>query len=222
MTNTIPDVAFSDNTNQRTPCVLVIDGSGSMDGAPIQQLNQGLITLEQQLKANSLTSLRVQLLVIRVGGYEEAEIIIDWCDAIDFSAPVISANGSTPLGRGMELAMSKIAEQKRAYDDNGISSTRPWIILISDGVPTDYGWEEVAARCRDAETRKKMVVYPIGTDSADFEALNEFSVNKSKKLNGLDFNELFVWLSRSMTTVSSSSPGQTVQLPATDWASVEV
>jgi uncharacterized protein YegL len=67
-----------------------------------------------------------------------------------------------------------------------------------------------------------MVVYPIGTDSADFEALNQFSVNKSKKLAGLNFNELFVWLSRSMTAVSSSSPGQTVQLPATDWSSVEV
>jgi uncharacterized protein YegL len=122
----------------------------------------------------------------------------------------------------MDLAMTKIGEQKRAYDDNGISSTRPWVILISDGVPTDYGWEEVAARCRDAEARKKMVVYPIGTDSADFDALNEFSVNKSKKLTGLNFNELFVWLSRSMTAVSSSSPGQTVQLPATDWSSVEV
>jgi uncharacterized protein YegL len=222
MDKTIPDVAFSDNTNQRTPCVLVLDGSASMSGKPIEQLNQGLKTLESQLKSNPTTSLRVQLLVLQIGGYDEAKILIDWCDAIDFEAPLIEANGSTPIGKGMALAMEKLEEQKRAYDTNGISSTRPWVILISDGEPTDYGWEQVAAQCRDAENRKKLVVYPIGTESANFEALNEFSNNRSKKLKGLNFNELFVWLSRSMTAVSSSSPGQTVQLPATEWSSVEV
>ena len=40
--NAIPDVALVDNTEQRTPLVLVLDRSGSMGGAPIEQLNEGL------------------------------------------------------------------------------------------------------------------------------------------------------------------------------------
>lgn len=218
----IPDVQFSDNTNQRTPCILVLDGSSSMAGAPIDQLNEGLKTFESQLKSDSLTALRVQVMVIRIGGHEEAQVLCDWCDAIDFSAPLIEANGTTPLGAGMQLALDKIEAQKRLYDTNGISSTRPWIMIISDGAPNDYGWEDVAQRCCEAELNKKVAVYPIGTESADFDSLALFSNKTPKKLQGLNFNELFVWLSRSMTVVSSSSPGEKVQLPAAGWMSAEV
>jgi uncharacterized protein YegL len=218
---TIPDVGFSDNANQRTPCVLVLDASGSMDGAPITQLNEGLKTFEAQLKGNPMTSLRVQLLVITIGGHGQATLLRDWCDAIDFVAPTVQANGATPLGKGMALALDKIEEQKRAYDANGISFTRPWIITISDGEPNDSGWQQVAQRCRDAESRKKTVIFPIGTDSANFDALKLFSVNPAKRLKGLNFNDLFVWLSRSMTAVSSATAGQKVQLPAADWSTVE-
>ena len=218
----IPDVQFSDNTNQRTPCVLVLDGSASMAGHPIDQLNQGLKTFESQLKSNPQTSLRVQVLVICIGGYEEVEVLCDWCDAIDFTAPIIEANGSTPLGSGMQMALDKIETQKRIYDTNGISSTRPWIMIISDGEPNDRGWEDVAERCRNAEVKKKVAIYPIGTESANFDALALFSNKSPKKLKGLNFNELFIWLSRSMTAVSSSSPGEKVQLPAADWTDAEV
>ena len=38
----IPYVEFADNANERTPCVLVLDCSGSMRGEPIKQLNAGL------------------------------------------------------------------------------------------------------------------------------------------------------------------------------------
>ena len=217
----IPDVGFSDNTNQRTPCVLVLDVSGSMAGMPIEQLNAGLKTLEAQLKANPMTALRVQLLVILVGGNDEAKVEHEWCDAIDFETPVLEANGTTPLGKGMALALRRVDDQKRAYDANGVSSTRPWILLISDGEPTDLDWEQVAEQCLTAEANKKVTIYPIGTDSANFDALNRFSKNGAKKLEGLNFNELFVWLSRSMTAVSSSAPGQKVQLPTANWSQAD-
>jgi uncharacterized protein YegL len=218
----IPDVVFSDNTNQRTPCVLLLDGSGSMQGAPIAQLYDGLRVFEAQLKQDPTTALRVQVLVLRVGGYDEVEVLTDWCDAIDFTAPVVQANGSTPLGAGITRALEKVEAQKRAYDANGISSTRPWIIMITDGVPTDTGWQEAAARARMAEQGKKCVVFPIGTDGADMASLGMFSNKAPRRLEGLNFRELFVWLSRSMSVVSGSTPGATVQLPAADWAATEV
>lgn len=218
----IPDVVFSDNTNQRTPCVLLLDGSGSMQGAPITQLNEGLRVFEAQLKQDPTTALRVQVLVLRVGGHDDVEVLTDWCDAIDFTAPVLEANGSTPLGAGITLALEKVEAQKRAYDANGISSTRPWIMMISDGVPTDSGWQDAAARARTAEQNKKVVVFPIGTEGADLAALGTFSNKEPRRLQGLHFAELFVWLSRSMSVVSGSTPGATVQLPAADWAATEV
>jgi uncharacterized protein YegL len=218
----IPDVVFSDNTNQRTPCVLLLDGSSSMQGAPIGQLYEGLRVFEAQLKQDPTTALRVQVLVLRVGGYDEVEVLTDWCDAIDFAAPVVRANGSTPLGAGIMLALEMVEAQKRAYDANGISSTRPWIMMISDGAPTDPGWKDAAARARTAEQNKKCVVFPIGTEGADLAALGMFSNKPTRRLQGLNFADLFVWLSRSMSVVSGSTPGTAVQLPAAEWAAVEV
>lgn len=211
----IPDVAFSDNASQRTPCVLVLDGSASMSGEPIRELNRGLGDLEAELKNDPVAMSRVRLLIIRVGGHDEVEVISDWCDAIDFKAPAVVANGSTPLGRGMALALEKIQHQKTLFDSNGIPSTRPWIFLISDGQPTDPGWQALASSCRDAEAAKKVAVFPIGTSDADMSALAQFSTKPPRQLVGLQFRELFVWLSRSLQAASSAAPGVNIQLPAT-------
>ena len=57
---------YKDNNSQRTPCVLVLDGSQSMDGQPIDQLNRGLKVLESELKEDVLARGRVRVRVIRV------------------------------------------------------------------------------------------------------------------------------------------------------------
>ena len=221
--STIPGVEFIDNTNQRTPCVLVLDASGSMAGEPLAQLNAGLEVFADELKNDELAALRVQVMVIAVGGHEDVLILQPWTDAIDFQPPSIQASGMTPLGTGMDVALDEVRSQKAAYAANLISSTRPWVIMISDGSPNDFGWEEAASRCRQEEADKRVVVFPIGTEGANFDALGQFSNKTPKKLKGLQFRELFIWLSRSMSTVSASVPGDKVRLPDTDsWAAVEI
>ena len=146
--DTIDDIALQDNPSQRLPCVLVLDGSGSMEGNPISELNQGLKTLEEELKKDDTASQRVQLLVIRLGDDDKATILTDWTDAIDFKAPTVEAYGRTPLGKAMELALEKIEEQKVNYKANQIPYNRPWIFLITDGTPTDEGiWQNTASDC---------------------------------------------------------------------------
>ena len=95
----IPYVEFADNANERTPCVLVLDCSGSMRGEPIKQLNAGLKALEKELKEDIDASSRVQLLIIKAFGKDEAVISSDWVDAMNFEAPEMEAGGLTPLGK---------------------------------------------------------------------------------------------------------------------------
>ena len=217
----IPDVQLVENNSQRTPCVLVLDGSGSMQGGPIDELNAGLKILEEELKADSTASVRVQLLVIRAGDNDDVEVLQDWTDAMTFEAPTIVAHGRTPIGAAMELALDKIAEQKDNYDANGIPSTRPWIMLISDGIPTDPHWQQAAERCRSAEEDKRVAVFPIGIAEANLDVLGQFATKRALRLQGLKFKELFLWLSRSVTSASKAAPDQTTQLPAPDgWAEI--
>ncbi|HMF44281.1 MAG TPA: VWA domain-containing protein [Polyangia bacterium] len=216
---TIPDVQLIDNSEQRTPLALVLDCSGSMDGAAIDQLNQGLALLEQELKADSIASKRVRLLVLEFGGQDEAKVAGDWIDAMEFTAPKLTANGTTPTGQAVDLALAKIEEEKARFKQAGVAYTRPWLFLMSDGVPTD-DWQAAADRCRQAEKANKVAIFPIAVgDSAHADTLGEFSGKGAaavKRLTGLKFRELFLWLSASMKVVSQSRPGGQIQLPTTD------
>jgi uncharacterized protein YegL len=216
---TIPDVALEDNNSQRLPCILVVDGSGSMDGDPINELNAGLKVLEDELKKDDTARQRVQIAVIRFGGLDQAELLCDWTDAMAFSAPRINAYGQTPMGKAVGTAIQKIEEQIQRYKGHGIAYNRPWLFLMTDGEPTDSGWEHIADQCRAAEQAEKFIVWAIGVgQAADLGKLGRFSNRPPAKLNGLKFKELFLWLSRSASSASRAAQNSTVQLAApTDW-----
>lgn len=221
MNQVIPDVALVDNSEQRTPLVLVLDCSGSMSGAPVEQLNEGLQILRQELQGDVVAAKRVRVLVVTYGGMDGAEVADAWRDAMDFDAPILSAGGTTPMGHAVELALDEIEAEKGRFRQAGIAYTRPWMFLMSDGAPTD-DWEPVADRCRADEAANKVAVFPIAVGEADTGVLGRFSRNGDravKRLSGLQFRELFVWLSASMQVVSQSTPGGQAQLPSTDtWA----
>jgi uncharacterized protein YegL len=218
---TIPDLSLQDNSSQRLPCVIVVDGSGSMEGAPIAGLNAGLQALEAELKEDRIARLRVRLLVLRLGGDNEVSVASDWTDAIDFKAPVIEASGNTPLGKAVRQALVEIQNQKAEFDKAGIPSLRPWMFILTDGAPTDPDWEQAAAECVAAENAKHVSVFAIGVDGADMSHLAKFSAREPKQLNSVKFKEFFVWLSRSTAGGSKSAIGEKTQLaPTSDWDAV--
>lgn len=214
MNTMIPDVALMNNTSQRLPCAIVLDGSSSMDGTPIAELNAGLKALEAELKSHSIARQRVQLLLIRLGGNSEVEVITPWTDAMEFVAPDVEANGNTPLGEAVRLALFEIEQQKAAYDVAGIASNRPWLFIFTDGQPTDSDWLKSAEACRAAEAAEKVVVFPIAIgDSANLIQLAEFSTERAPaRVDQQKLSDLFVWLGRSARSGSMSAPGAPVQM----------
>jgi uncharacterized protein YegL len=221
MAGIIPDVSLIDNSDERAPLVLVLDCSGSMEGAPIQMMNEGLKKLADDLKNDAITAKRGRVLVISFCGDDQVDIIGGWQDAMDFEPPELVANGRTPTGAAVHVALAEIEKQKEELRAAGVSYKRPIMMLMSDGEPTDQ-WESVAAECKAAEAAGKVTVMSIAVgDGANQEVLGQFSTRGSVKLSGLKFNELFIWLSRSVRAVSKAVKGETAQLPATDsWASV--
>ena len=218
----IPDIVLTDNTNQRLPCVLVLDGSRSMsykveETSAIEELNKGLKEFELVLKNDDIACQRVQILILRFGDEDKVEVLQDWVDAVDFRAPVVNAKGRTPLGKATQLALEKIEDQKNKYKIHDIPYNRPWLFLITDGGPTDKVWQTAAIDCCLAEAAGKLVVFPIGTTNANFEKLSKFSARPPIRLNGLNFMELFIWLSSSVSTTSQEAPGTQVQLPDINW-----
>ncbi len=57
-------VEFAENPEPRCPCILLLDVSRSMQGPPIQQLNEGLAVFRRHLAEDSLAMKRVEVAVI--------------------------------------------------------------------------------------------------------------------------------------------------------------
>lgn len=223
-------VDYSGNPNQRTPCVLILDASGSMNTTGtkgktrISELNDGIKTLEQALKSDDAAISRVQLGIVTVGGpANSADVMMDWTDVENFEAFPLTADGSTPLGSGVRLGLQMIDQIKQDLRSNGINYTRPWMMIITDGEPTDSAseWAAAVQECRDAEAAKKVEVFTIGVDGANVAILSQLSYRPPVMLDGLKFKELFLWLSSSLSAASRSRPGDALALPSLDpWRNV--
>jgi uncharacterized protein YegL len=200
--------SFADNPEPRCPCVLLLDTSGSMRGAPIDELNAGLRTFQSDLLTDSLAARRVEIAITTFG---PVRVVQDFTTAASFSAPLLEAVGDTPMGEAITRAIDLVADRKQAYRDNGIAFYRPWIFLITDGAPTD-AWMQAATRLKEGENNKAFAFFAVGVEGADFQILERISTRKPLRLKGLSFRELFQWLSSSMKSVSRSSPGDAIPL----------
>lgn len=207
---------FAMNPEPRCPCVLLLDTSGSMGGEPIELLNAGIRQFEEELKADALASKRVEVCLYTFGPVKK---VVDFVGAGAFSAPTLKADGLTPIGEAIDKALDALEARKDAYKQNGIAYYRPWIFLLTDGEPTD-DTAAAAARLKEAEAKKSVAFFAVGVEDADMDALSKLSVRTPIKLAGLQFKELFSWLSTSLQGVSRSQVGEAVKLPPVGWAEV--
>jgi uncharacterized protein YegL len=226
-------IDYSGNANQRTPCVLVLDCSGSMATSTgsgrrtrMDALNDGIAALQSELLSDDTALVRVQLAIVSVGGpSNDADIMLDWTDATEFQSFPMRADGPTPLGKGVQIALQMVEQAKTNLRAAGVSYTRPWMMVISDGEPTDPSdvWTSAVAACRDAETARRVEIFSIGVEGANLAKLGELSSKPPQMLSGTKFRELFVWLSASLSAASRSRPGETIQLPSPDpWRNVGI
>lgn len=210
------DIEFAKNPEPRCPVVLLLDTSGSMSGERIDELNAGLAIFKQEVQRDTTASLRVEVAIITFDS--SVNLIQDFVTIDNFYPPQLTTTGTTAMGQGIELALNEVESRKAIYKSNGIQYYQPWVFLITDGGPTD-SWQSAAQRVRQASADRKISFYAVGVQGADMNILGQID-SEPLMLKGLQFQELFRWLSDSMKRVSSSKVGggQTSLPPISKWA----
>ena len=206
---------FAENPEPRCPCVLVLDTSGSMYGDPVRALNEGVRLFKQELMQDPLALKRVEVAMITFG---PVTIECDFHTVPHFYPRELDTTGNTPMGAAILTAIDLVQQRKKEYRTGGISYYKPWIILITDGAPTDE-WEFAAQKVHEGETAKSFAFFAIGVEGANMNILKQISARTPLKLKGLMFREFFQWLSASMKMVSSKNSGSTINLlPPSGWS----
>jgi len=214
-------VEFAENPEPRCPCVLLLDISGSMNGEPINALNEGLKTFKEELNRDNLAKKRVEVAIVTFN--TEVKVVQDFVTADLFEPPTLTAQGLTRMGSAILQGLDMIESRKGQYRNNGVNYYRPWVFLITDGEPqgeADSVVDQATQRLRDDEANKRVACFAVGVENANITRLSQIVVRSPLKLQGLNFQEMFIWLSASMQRVSQSKPDDQVPLPPPGWGVV--
>lgn len=195
-------------------CVLLLDTSRSMRGAPLRALQQGLAEYRAYLANDPEAKLIVETCVITFG--DEAKVLHPFSDVDALPADLpLTAGGWTSMGAALDLGIQTIEERKALYRDEGVDYYRPFLVVITDGAPTDLKgarFDEMAAKLQAGARDRKYIPLLFGTGNANFEKLKALAgeTGTVAGIDGARFSEFFQWLSKSVSGLKDSKPGDTV------------
>ena len=203
------------NPTTRLPVCLCLDVSYSMSGNPIKELQKGVEYFFEAIKSDEIARYSVELSIVVF--QSNATTILDFANIDRQRIPSLTANGSTSMGEGVNLALDILEQRKKEYSNKGVDYYQPWMVLMTDGYPTD-NTSSAITRVNQLASNKKITLFPvaIGYD-ADMAILKQFSTMKNsmvlKVTSAEYFKEFFEWLSQSVAVASQSVPGDKPTLP---------
>ena len=201
-----------DNPTPRVPISLCLDTSSSMSGSPIQELVRSVNLFYDAIDEDDDAHDSAEINIVEFNS--SAGLVHDFASIERLQRlSSLAASGATAMGAGVNLALDTLETRKATYSSKGVLYYQPWLVLMTDGAPTDNIGAAVR-RVVDLVEAEKLTVIPIGIGrDADMNTLARFSPNLPPlRLDGLKFTECFEWLSRSVARVSRSTPGDIVRL----------
>ena len=218
------NVETPSNYQEKCLCVLVLDISGSMRGERIKALNYGLQSFYEDIRQNYSLADALEIAIVTFG--DEAQRILEPALVEDIKMPKLKAQGGmTNLVDGIETAIDIVDKRKQFYRQHGISYKRPWIIPITDGMPTNSDNEisRIADTVHSGMSDNSFHFFAIGVkvNKSAMRTLNRISspLVPAAQLDGIRFSDFFQWLSNSMDKISHSREGDTVDLEVPKWMS---
>jgi uncharacterized protein YegL len=203
------------NPSTRVPICLCLDVSGSMaNNGKIDELNKGLKEFIDALYEDEIARDSAELCIIAVGR-DYPELVSNFRNVDDLrddsSIGNFTADGATPLGHAVQMAIRRLNERKELYKETVTDYYQPWLVIMSDGAPTDDDEvNETIPIVRKMIQDKKLYSLSviIGEYAEGAELLGKYaSSGKACRLQEIKMRSFFKWLSASVSRFSVATPG---------------
>lgn len=192
-------------------CLLLLDTSGSMSGDPIRNLNSAINIFKNDVMKDEKTRNIVDIAVVEFN--DETNIIQEFVPIGELNPVALEAGGMTSMADAISTAIDMVDDRSRFYFTTGTVPYKPWIVLISDGGPTDDpgDFDNAVRKIQDHEENGKVKVFALGVEGYDSQTLHRIAGKKVMKLEGHSFEGFFDWLNKSMRNMSKVAPGEKPQ-----------
>lgn len=122
---------------RRLPVYFLLDTSGSMNGEPIQALNNALSGMVNTLRSDAQASETLWISIVTFD--REVNEIMPLTELPSFQLPEIICpqSGPTFTGKGLEMIYQKANSEVRKGTPNQKGDWRPLLFIFTDGKPND-------------------------------------------------------------------------------------
>lgn len=122
---------------RRLPVYFLLDTSGSMNGEPIQALNNAMSGMINSLRSDAQASETLWISVISFD--REIQEIVPLTELPSFQLPeiVCPPSGPTFTGKALEMLYDKVNSEIRKGTPTQKGDWRPLLFLFTDGKPSD-------------------------------------------------------------------------------------
>lgn len=185
---------------RRLPVYLLLDVSGSMRGEPIKAVNEGVRTMVESLRSNPYALETAYLSVISFNN--TVEQIVPLTEIYKFSAPELTAQLGTYLGKAIKFLSAKAEEEvvKTTHEVKG--DWKPIVFIMSDGRSGD----KIEKALPNFNKKQFGNVFICATGKKpNMEALRLISENvvQMQELDRESIQDFFKWVSASISTTSA-------------------
>ena len=199
------DFGGAESQSRRLPIYLLLDTSGSMAGAPIQAVNQGVNLLYNELMNDPSAIETVYIAVLTFDS--QAQMVAPLTELTQFTPPTLNAGGATSLGEALRLLNDSLSRDIIPNSPERKGDYKPLVFLMTDGMPTD-SWGHEADAIKNRTKQKVATIIALGcgggVDTSTLKRITEV-VLLMDTVTPDQITQFFKWVSQSVSTASVSA-----------------